>query len=125
MPVMTDEHKAALATGREEGRIVKKYLESLEKVQRNNSATLARKLTAVRTELDSPNLAPVNRLLLIQKRMDLDTSLKAQEKPMTQDVEKDFVSVAKSYSERKGISYKAWRMVGVPVRVLKLAQIHS
>ena len=125
MPVMTDEHKAALATGREEGRIVKKYLESLEKVQRNNSATLARKLIAVRTELDSPNLAPVNRLLLIQKRMDLDTSLKAQEKPMTQDVEKDFVSVAKSYSERKGISYKAWRMVGVPVRVLKLAQIHS
>ena len=50
--------------------------------------------------------------------------LKEQEKPMTQDLENDFVRVAKSFSERKGISYKAWREVGVPARVLKLAGIH-
>ena len=38
-------------------------------------------------------------------------------------LEADFVSAARSYSERKGISYAAWRAVGVPPAVLKKAGI--
>lgn len=121
---MTQQHKDAMAQGRKERAIVKRYLESLEKVQRNNSATIARKLMGVKTMLNDNSLTPVKRLNLIQKKIDLTKKLKEQEEPMTQDLEKDFVRVAKSFSERKGISYKAWREVGVPARVLKLADIH-
>ena len=121
---LTQEHLDALAQGRTERAIVKRYLDSLEKVQRNNSATIARKLTDVKTMLNDDSLPPVKRLNLIQKRIDLTKKLNEQEEPMSQDLEKDFVQVAKSFSERKGISYKAWREVGVPARVLKLADIH-
>ena len=38
-------------------------------------------------------------------------------------VEDAFVQVAKSYGERQGISYNAWREVGVPAPVLKRAGI--
>ena len=121
---MTQQHKDAMAQGRTERAIVKRYLESLEKVQRNNSAQIARKLMDVKTMLNDNSLTPVKRLNLTQKKIDLTKKLNEQDKPMTQDLEKDFVRVAKSFSERKGISYKAWREVGVPARVLKLADIH-
>ena len=38
-------------------------------------------------------------------------------------VEAAFVDVAKSYSDRQGISYSAWREVGVEASVLKRAGI--
>ena len=38
-------------------------------------------------------------------------------------LEKDFIKVARTYSERQGISYTAWRKVGVEPRVLKAAGI--
>ncbi len=36
-------------------------------------------------------------------------------------LEADFVKAAKNYSERKGISYAAWREAGVDAGVLKAA----
>ena len=38
-------------------------------------------------------------------------------------LEGDFVEVAKSYAERKGISYASWRDVGVPAATLTKAGI--
>ena len=38
-------------------------------------------------------------------------------------LEKDFVKSAKSYSQRKGITYGAWREFGVPAEVLRKAGI--
>ena len=38
-------------------------------------------------------------------------------------LEKAFTKVAKSYGERKGISYSAWRQVGVSAPVLQQAKI--
>jgi hypothetical protein len=38
-------------------------------------------------------------------------------------VEKEFVEVAKSYSERKGITYSAWREAGVSAQTLREAGI--
>jgi hypothetical protein len=38
-------------------------------------------------------------------------------------LENEFVKVAKSYSARQGISYGAWRSVGVPAAVLKRAGV--
>ena len=39
--------------------------------------------------------------------------------------ERAFVEAAAPYGERKGISYKAWREVGVPAAVLKRAGIRA
>jgi hypothetical protein len=38
-------------------------------------------------------------------------------------VEKAFVKVARSYGERKGITYKSWRSVGVSASVLAAAKV--
>ena len=39
------------------------------------------------------------------------------------ELEAGFVEHARSYSERKGISYSAWRETGVPAAALKKAGI--
>jgi hypothetical protein len=39
-------------------------------------------------------------------------------------LEKAFVKVARAYSERNGISYSAWREIGVDPAVLKKAHIN-
>ncbi len=39
------------------------------------------------------------------------------------DLEKAFVKVARLYAEREGISYSAWRAVGVSAPVLQKAKI--
>ena len=38
-------------------------------------------------------------------------------------MEAEFAQVASAYSDRKGISYAAWRSVGVPAAVLKKAGV--
>ncbi len=74
---MTDEHKAALAEGRDQGRVVRRYLEA---IARRHSAEI-------------------------------------------QGLEAAFIEIALPYSERKGLSYEAWRAVGVQPRVLRAAGI--
>ena len=56
--------------------------------------------------------------------MDLQSEL--QSRTDTVDLaalEEEFVKTARTYSERKGISYSAWRQVGVPPSVLARASI--
>lgn len=126
---MSDEHKAALAEGREEGRIVRAYLDALEthKPKRGRKRTLESVLTrlaAVEREL-AEQMEPMDRLILVQERIDL---LAEQDAMQNGDhdlvgLEVEFLKVAKSYSQRKGLSYEAWRVVGVEPRVLKAAGI--
>ena len=39
------------------------------------------------------------------------------------ELEKQFIKVARSYGERKGISYCTWRSAGVPAAVLQSAGV--
>lgn len=124
---MTDSHKAALAKGREEGRIVRSYLEALEttKPRRGRKRTvdsIRKKLATIEKELASAS--PLNRLHLVQEQRDLEAELahSGQSVDVTA-LEKDFVRVAKAYSARKGLSYSAWRAVGVSAPVLEKAGI--
>ena len=43
--------------------------------------------------------------------------------PDLEGLEAGFVEYAKAYSERKGITYAAWREAGVPASILKDAGI--
>ena len=124
---MSDDHKAALAEGRRQGRAVRDYLEALEqhKPKRGRKRTvesMQAQLAKIEDQLAEAD--PVKRLQLIQDRMDLQAELSANETKADLDgLEKDFVEAAKSYSERKGISYAAWRELGVEASVLKKAGI--
>lgn len=124
---MSDEHKAALALGRDEGRAVRAYLEALEasKPKRGRKRTresIERRLEKVKQEL--ADAGPVTRLQLVQERMDLEAELNSGEETLDLEaVEQAFVKAAKGYSERKGISYAAWREAGVPAAVLRSAGI--
>ena len=72
--------------------------------------------------LESAN--PIKRLSLIQERLDLLSEKETMEGNVDLSAfEDEFVSAAKGYSERKGISYAAWRELGVPPAVLKRAGI--
>ena len=124
---MSDSHKAALAKGREEGRIVRAYLEALEttKPRRGRKRTvesIRKKLAAIEKEIASAS--PLNRLHLVQEQRDLEAELAHSGQSVdVAAIEKDFVRVAKSYSTRKGLSYSAWRAVGVSAQVLEKAGI--
>lgn len=124
---VTPEHKAAMIQGRTETRVVRHYLEALEGVRksggrRRSPETLQKKLASVEQELESAD--PVGRLHLIQERIDLQKAIEAAEQNVDiNELERAFVDIAASYSERKGISYQAWREVGVPPKVLHAAGI--
>jgi hypothetical protein len=124
---MTDEHKAALAKGRAEGRIVREYLEGLratkpKRGRKRTPETISKRLDAITSELASAS--PIDELLLIQERKNLEAERAAMSNSIDMSaLEADFVGVAKSYGESKAISYSSWRDVGVPASVLKSAGI--
>src|SRR4249920_1701304 len=124
---MSDEHKAALAKGRAEGRIVREYLEGLratkpKRGRKRTPETISKRLDAITSELASAS--PIDELLLIQERKNLEAERSAMSNSIDMSaLEADFVGVAKSYGESKAISYSSWRDVGVPASVLKSAGI--
>ncbi len=124
---MTDAHKAALAKGREEGRIVRQYLEALEatKPRRGRKRTpdsIRKRLTTIESSLATAD--PLARLHLVEERQRLEGELAHTGDTVDlAGIEKSFVKVARPYGERKGISYSAWRTVGVSASVLQQAKI--
>jgi hypothetical protein len=124
---MSDEHKAALAQGRAEGRAVRDYLEALRsmKPKRGRSRTpdsIKKRLGAIDAQLADADA--LTELKLVQERRDLTDELAAmQAKVDLGALESAFVKVAKGYSTRQGISYASWREVGVEASVLKKAGI--
>ncbi|MGD0311742.1 MAG: hypothetical protein ABSC90_04710 [Acidimicrobiales bacterium] len=124
---MSEDHKAALAKGREEGRIVRRYLEALEstKPRRGRKRTpesIRKRLVSIDNSLASAD--PLAKLHLVEERQRLESELShTGETVDLAALEKSFIKVARVYGERKGISYSAWRTVGVSAAVLQQAKI--
>ncbi|HEX6418343.1 MAG TPA: hypothetical protein VFZ77_07595 [Acidimicrobiales bacterium] len=124
---MSNEHKAALAKGREHGRAVRRYLEALEankprRGRKRSADSLKKRLSEIDTEIATAD--PLRRVLLVQERSDLQQALHASGPSVDMgELERDFVKAAAPYSEKKGISYATWREVGVPASVLTKAGI--
>jgi hypothetical protein len=124
---MSDEHKQALAEGREQGRGVRLYLEALDKNRpkrgrKRTADSIARRLDTIEQRLVDAD--PLTRLHLIQERINLQNELEnLKAKTDLAELEEGFVVAAKSYGERKGISHGAWRSLGVPADVLRKAGI--
>jgi hypothetical protein len=124
---MTDDHKAALAVGRAESKVVRDYLEALrtnkpKRGRRRTTESITARLGSIDDELLSAD--PLSELKLVQERMNLQEELENMGAPVdVEALEDEFVSVASSYSHRQGISYAAWRQVGVEPAVLSKAGI--
>ena len=125
---MSEEHKAALAEGREEGRVVRRYLEALEshrpkRGRKRTPETITKRIAAIDERLATAD--PLSRLHLLQERIDLAHELAATggDGAELDELEAAFTEVAVAYGERKGLTYEAWRSFGVEPRVLKAAWI--
>jgi hypothetical protein len=124
---MSDAHKAALATGRVEGKIVRDYLEALRankpaRGRKRTPESISKRLAAIDAEIGGAD--PVKELRLVQERLDLEAELSTM--GTTVDIgalEAEFIKVAKAYGERTGVSHAAWRAVGITPAVLKAAGI--
>jgi hypothetical protein len=123
---MTDEHKAALAQGRKESRAIKGYLSALASRKPGRPVTkesLAERLGKVNERLGATD-DPLAAVDLIQSRLDIEKALaEVADGDDLEMLEAGFVAHAASYSERKGVTYTAWRQFGVPASVLRSAGI--
>lgn len=123
---MSEEHKAALAQGRKEARAIKAYLKVLDAKKPGRPVTresLESRLKAVNGKIDSSD-DPLKRLDLIQSKLNIEDALSDLDDVVNMEaLEAGFAENAGNYSERKGISYTAWREYGVPAATLKGAGI--
>ena len=124
---MSDQHKAALAEGRSQGRAVRGYLEALEATRPKRG----RKRTpdSIKKRLDAIDAAmadadKLTELKLRQERANLEREMEAGSVAVDLSaLERDFIAVAGAYGARQGITYQVWRDTGVPAAVLKKAGI--
>ena len=123
---MSAEHKAALVKGRKESKAIKVYLDALASRKPGRPVTrdsLEKRLTSIQERLSAETDA-LKRVDLHQARIEAEEALASTgESVDLTKMEADFAEVAATYSDRKGISYGAWRSAGVPAAVLKKAGV--
>jgi len=124
---MSAAHKQALAVGREESRAVRRYLEALEahkpkRGRKRTSEGIETRLEAIEEQIAYAD--PLTRVHLVQERMNLEAELANKEESVDLEaLEEGFVEAARSYGERKGITYAAWRAAGVDANTLRRAGV--
>ena len=124
---MSSATKEALAEGRRQGQAIRRYLEALEahrpkRGRKRTSESVERRLLAIDEEIQISS--PLDRLHLIQERMDLEKELETLQASVDLDqLEDGFVEAAADYGDRKGITYAAWRELGVSPDLLTRAGI--
>src|SRR5207253_1468435 len=78
---MSDSHKAALAVGRDQGRLVRRYMEALEtnkprRGRKRTSETVAKRLAVVEEQLKQA--VGLDKVHLVQELLDLQVELSAK-----------------------------------------------
>lgn len=125
--VVSPEHKAAMAAGRQNAAAVRAYLDALDEQspkrrgRQISPEQLQKRLDAANEAL--PTLSGIKWVEKRQEILDLEERL-AEVDSEPQDIselEAAFVSAAKPWAESKGISKKVLREAGVPAAVLKRA----
>jgi hypothetical protein len=128
---MSNQHKKALAQGREQGRAIRRYLDALarQKPRRGRRRTVESANRQLRETVDQlTNARSLARVELLQRRIDLEAEIASLGQGGASDLselEAGFVAAAKEYSERKGITPQAWLQGGVPRSVLRQAGLTS
>ena len=119
---MTEAEKTEVAA-------VRDYLKALEqnaprRGRRRTPESVERQLAVLEGEMEGASVT--KRLDLIQQRIDLEADLETLQQAGSVDLsvlEAGFATHAAAYGGRRGISYAAWREVGVSSATLKSAGI--
>ena len=119
---MTETEKTEVAA-------VRDYLKALEqnaprRGRKRTPESVERQLAVLEGEMEGASVT--KRLDLIQQRINLETDLEALQQAESVDLsalEAGFATHAAAYGGRRGISYAAWREVGVSSTTLKSAGI--
>jgi len=119
---MTEAEKTEVAA-------VRDYLKALEqnaprRGRRRTPESVERQLAVLEGEMEGASVT--KRLGLIQQRIDLEADLEALQQVGSVDMsalEAGFATHAAAYGGRRGISYAAWREIGVSPTALKSAGI--
>lgn len=125
---MSPAQKKAMQQGRAEATAVKLYLTAIASSARRRGRQFTPEELQVRIDAVNEEIAAApaaTRVFLVQKRIDLEHRLDAAQ-TVEVDIEplqEEFVRVAAEFGVRKGISYDAFREVGVPAAVLRDAGV--
>ena len=119
---MSDRQKA-------ENKAVREYLDALEanKPKRGRKRTvesIGARIAEIEVALGSASAT--KRLALVQERLDLEAEIETLSRAASVDMtglEASFMGAAAAFGGRRGISYAAWREVGVSAATLKTAGI--
>jgi len=119
---MTDTEKSEMAA-------IRDYLKALEqnapqRGRKRTTESVGRQLTTLDGEMAGASVT--KRLSLIQQRIDLEADLEDLSQAASVDLtalEAGFATYAAAYGGRRGISYAAWREIGVSSTTLKSAGI--
>ncbi|HOT81072.1 MAG TPA: hypothetical protein PKY13_13850 [Microthrixaceae bacterium] len=124
---MSDQHKEALATGRNQSRAVKAYLAALKsnkpkRGRKRTAESISNRLAKIANEL--PTADALQEVLLLQEQVDLEKELQTIGNDVDlSELEAEFIKVGLGYSNSKGIDYSTWRKVGVSAETLAKAGI--
>ena len=106
------------------------YLAALQTQERKRGKqrtlkSVTSQLAAVEERLTGDAVDPVDRVLLTQELLNLQAERSAMEETRLESLESRFVAVAKSFSDRNGLTWDAWRAADVPPAVLRRAGIEQ
>jgi hypothetical protein len=124
---MSSAHKAALAQGRKESRAINRYLDALKagkgkRGRKRTPSSIEARLSKIMRIFETSS--PMQQLELTQERMNLEAEkTRLETRADLSALEKEFVAVAKGYAARRGISYSAFRSMGVSAEVLTKAGV--
>ena len=119
---MTETEKSEVAA-------IRDYLKALEqnapqRGRKRTTESVGRQIVTLEGELAGASVT--KRLGLIQQRIELEADLEALSQAASVDLtalEAGFATYAAAYGGRRGISYAAWREIGVSSATLKSAGI--
>ncbi len=123
---MSQAHKEALAQGRRESKAISNYLGAIQSRKPGRKVTresLETRLAGIDDRIAAEQ-NPLKRVELVQSKLDSQKALQLMGESQDEgEVEQGFIENAAAYSDRKGITYGAWREAGVPAAILKKAGI--
>ena len=110
-------------------RAVKDYLSALaenspKQGRKRTADNINARITAIGETMN--DASAIRRLSLVQERLDLEAELETMARATRIDMgslETGFIKAASSYGSHRGISYAAWREMGIPATTLKAAGI--
>ncbi|MCB1258292.1 MAG: hypothetical protein KDB26_14365 [Microthrixaceae bacterium] len=127
----SQEQLAAMGRGRRASASVGAYLEALEQHKPKRGRRVSAEELEARIDktkdIAANSTSALQRLNATQELIDLERRLEEARAPKIDlsALEKGFVEFGATYASSKGISYEAFRAVGVPPAVLKAAGIQK